>query len=160
MSPERPCMWTNSTRTALQGLRYSSCLIVDISFSDNQMKCITILCHVLRQVKKKWKHLSTVSYSWESVLNCGAAVRVMKLRFNVVQFDTICSIWRNSRINTRRMSLAMTESPAQRVLWKLWHDKQATPIIFQTASRNITALLCAESYKAQGHTKNNNIKVM
>lgn len=53
------------------------------------------------------------------------------------------------------MSLAMTDASTQRVLWKLWHDNRATPIIFQMQSRNITALHCEVSHKAQGQISKN-----
>lgn len=78
----------------------------------------------------------------------------------MAQFDTIFSIWRNSSINTRRMSLALSDASTQRVLWKIWHDNQATPIIFQMRSRNITALHCTASYKARCRGNNNNIWVL
>lgn len=90
---------------------------------------------------------------------CWATSHVMKVGLNVAQCYTIHSIWRNSRINTRRMSLAITDASTQRVLWKLWHDNQATPIIFQIQSRNITALRYRVSYKACGGRNNSNIQV-
>lgn len=96
---------------------------------------------------------------WDSWKICGAAICVLKVGFNAAQSDTICSIWRNSRINTRRMSLARTDASTQRVLWKLWHDNQATPIIFQTQSRNITTLHCTVPYKAQGNSNSTSLLI-
>lgn len=91
---------------------------------------------------------------------CWATRHVMKVGLNVAQCYTIHSIWRNSRINTRRMSLAITDASTQRVLWKLWHDNQATPIIFQIQSHNATALRYRVSYKACGGSNNNDIQVL
>lgn len=82
----------------------------------NQLSYPTASTYLLWYLQKYPQEHKQPSSGWESLKVCGAAIRVMKVGLNMAQFDTICSIWRNSRINTRRMSLAMTDASTQRVL--------------------------------------------
>lgn len=58
-------------------------------------------------------------------------------RLNVAQSDAFAV---GTVEETPGGSLAMTDASTQRAFWKAWHDNRATPIVFQTQSRNVTAL--------------------